>query len=85
MDKSIPQQVINFSSSANFKIEVCGIIDKGMSDYFGGLTISHHITPDQVQISCLEGLVLDQAALIGILNALYDMRFTILKLEIVEE
>ncbi len=83
MNKTSPEQTINFSSPANVRIEVNGIIDEGMSDYLGGLTISHYTTPYKAQISCLEGTVLDQAALIGILNTLYEMRFTIFKLEII--
>jgi hypothetical protein len=75
----------NFLSPANFEIEVNGFLDKNLSDYLGGLTINHKTFKDQKKTSCLTGEILDQAALIGILNLLYDMRFPILRVELINK
>jgi hypothetical protein len=74
MDKQFEN--VNISSSGNFVITVKGKVDKGLYEIFGGLSISYH-TIDNNIISHLEGEVLDQAELIGILNTLYNMRFPI--------
>jgi hypothetical protein len=51
------------------KIRVRGQIDKGWSDYFGGLGIVH---TDQGE-TVITGSVPDQAALHGLLSKLQDM------------
>jgi hypothetical protein len=75
---------IRYSSPANFSITIKGRLDKNLSDNFGGLTIHNLSTYDNTQISYLEGKILDQAALIGVLISLYNMRYTILTIEIVD-
>ncbi len=68
---------IDFATSNNFKIDVLGKLDKSLSDNLGGLFISHK-TENDITISFLEGKIIDQAELIGILNTLYNMRFPII-------
>jgi hypothetical protein len=70
-------QNLGFSSSTNFKIEVEGELDNNLSENFGSLSISHKTNGDNT-ISCLKGEIIDQAELIGILNTLYNMRFSII-------
>ena len=81
MPKSINR--VNFSSPTDFKIEVKGYVDKSLSDYLGGLKISYPAVTSKLQISCLQGKIIDQGALMGILTTLYDMRFPILRVEII--
>jgi len=76
---------VDFSSPAIFRIEVNGFLDENLSDYFGELTISYKTHENQKTTSCLTGKILDQAALVGILNLLYDMRFPILSVEIIDK
>ena len=71
----------DFSLPVNFKIEVNGFIDEHFIDYFGEFSITHKRIDDDKMVSCLRGNVLDQAALIGILNLLYDMRFPIISVK----
>ena len=70
-------QNLGFSDSTNFKIEVEGELDNNLSENFGSLSISHKTNGDNT-ISCLKGEIIDQAELIGILNTLYNMRFSII-------
>ena len=74
--------IVDFSAPAKFEIEVGGVLNKNLSDFLGGLSISH-ATNNEKKISLLRGEILDQAALIGILNSLYEMRFPILCVQII--
>jgi hypothetical protein len=69
---------------ATYRISVLGTMDKKWSDYCGGMTIEHDIVLDQYPMTTLTGLLTDQAALIGILNSLYDMGYPIISVECVE-
>jgi len=72
---------INFTASNNFRINVMGKLDENLSDILGGLSITHKKENNNIT-SYLEGRIIDQAELIGILNTLYNMRFKILSVKI---
>jgi hypothetical protein len=76
--------VVEFSSPANCRITIKGRLDKRFSDNFGGLEIRNLTAENNTQISYLEGKISDQAALLGCLNSLYNMRFPILTVEVLE-
>ena len=77
---------IDFISSNYFIINVEGEINQNLSDILGGLSISHYTNNNiNKTISHLEGKIIDQAELIGILNTLYNMRFKILSVKIKEK
>lgn len=59
---------------AYYQIHVRGYLDQDWQDWFGGLTISH---PEE-GITALSGLLIDQAALHGILSQLYGLGFPLL-------
>jgi hypothetical protein len=69
---------------ATYRISVLGTQDKKWSDYCGGMTIEHDIVLDQYPMTTLTDILADQAALIGILNSLYDMCYPIISVECVE-
>jgi hypothetical protein len=69
---------------ATYRISALGTLDKKWSDYCGGMTIEHDIVLDQYPMTTLTGILADQAALIGILNSLYDMGYPIISVECVE-
>jgi hypothetical protein len=80
--KTSPKK-LNVISSAEYKISVVGFLDENMSDRLGGLTILN-TEPEQnlaAPIVTLTGKLTDQAALFGVLNALYNMRFPLLSVE----
>ncbi len=70
---------------ATYRIGIVGTLDKTWSDYCSGMTIEHHIVLDQYQISILTGRLTDQAALVGVINTVYDMGYPILLVERVED
>jgi hypothetical protein len=57
-----------------YQIRIRGRIDESWSEWLGGLAI----TPQPDEETLLEGPIVDQAALHGILDKLYAMNLTIL-------
>jgi hypothetical protein len=68
-------------SPATYQINVIGHLDENWSNRLGGLTITSTRVKDQQVITSLEGTLIDQAALFGILMALYDLRLPLLSVE----
>lgn len=69
---------------ATYRICIMGTLEKKWSDYCGGMMIEHGIVLEQYPMTTLTGQLIDQAALIGVLNSLYDMGCPILFVECVE-
>ncbi len=72
------QKHVHFDHPCTYRIQVQGKIDPSWSDRLEGMTISY--TPDWLNspVTTLEGEIADQAALLGILNTLYELRLSIL-------
>jgi hypothetical protein len=71
---------------AKYRIQVQGWVDERYSDQIGGLTIKPAKRADQVQVTTLQGWLRDQAALIGVLNALINsIRLPLLAVEYLED
>lgn len=69
---------------ATYCIQVVGALDEKWSDRLGGLSI-HVASPGRkTSVTTLSGPVIDQAALFGVLKALYDMRLPLLYVECLE-
>ena len=69
---------------ATYRICNLGILDKNWSDYCCGMKIEHDSMLNQYQVTTLTGLLIDQAALIGVINTLYDLGCPLLAVECVE-
>lgn len=69
-----------FATAGTYRIRVRGVVDPKWSDWLGGMTITTWESQDTRETD-LVGRVADQAALAGILNALYDMHLPILRVE----
>ena len=78
------RQSVSRLEPAVYRIRIQGILDKNWSDYCGGMTIEHEGDPKQYTMSSLTGKVADQSALIGVLNALFDIGYPILSVEYLE-
>ena len=77
-------QGVSLLEPAVYRIRIQGILDKNWSDYCGGMAIEHVGDPKQSAMSILIGKVADQSALIGVLNALFDIGYPILSVEYLE-
>ncbi len=64
---------------ATYRIRVEGLLDPEWADWFNGLTIAH-----EGHETLLVGKVVDQAALQGVINKLWDLGLTLLSLQRLE-
>jgi hypothetical protein len=69
---------------ATYRIVILGTLDKQWSDYCGGMMIEHQSFLNQYPMTILTGQLTDQAALVGVINSLYDMVCPIISVECVE-
>ena len=73
-----------FDTPAVYRIGVQGCLDKSWSDRMNSVDIRVRNRPDGASVSVLTGRFIDQAALAGVLNTLYDLGFPLLKVELLE-
>jgi hypothetical protein len=69
---------------ATYRICILGMLDKNWSDYCSGMKIEHDSMLDQYPMTILTGILVDQAALIGVINTLYDLGCPLLMVECLE-
>jgi hypothetical protein len=66
---------------ATYQIRVQGILDDRWSNRLGGVTITTGQT-SEAPVTSLSGRLVDQAALLGVLNTLHDLRLPLLSVEV---
>jgi len=72
---------LTVDQSATYRIQVVGHLDESWSSRLGGMTITSTCQDGCGPFSTLFGPIIDQAALFGVLNALYNMRFPLIYVE----
>ena len=70
-----------FDQPGRYRIFVQGQLSTNWSTRLSDMEITVQEPVDQKPVTILTGEVRDQAALMGVLNTLYDMRCTVLKIE----
>lgn len=70
---------------ATYRIRVQGHIDPEWSELIGDMSITTDSTIDRNPVTNLVGYLIDQAALSGLLKALYELRIPILSVEDLDE
>lgn len=68
---------------AVYRIRVRGRMDPEWSKYFQGMTVSVFEEKDQKAFTELSGLLADQAALMGVLEQIYNRNIPLLSVECV--
>ena len=76
---------IQLETPATYRIRVQGRINASWSDRLGGMSITEDIAADPPGVTILVGHLVDQAALSGILNTLYDLHLPLLSVENLDE
>ena len=71
-------------SPGQYRIRVQGFLSAEWSDRLGGLQIVTLQAEDSDPVTVLSGEIIDQAALLGVLNALYDLRYPLLSVQRLE-
>jgi hypothetical protein len=69
---------------ACYRVCIVGYLETSWSEYCGGMTIEHGSDPLFHTSTLLTGRLIDQSALIGVLNALHDIGCPILSVEYLE-
>jgi hypothetical protein len=70
---------------AVYQICVRGRITANWSDRFEGMKITTTATEDGLVVTTLSGVLADQAALVGVINSLHDLRLAVLCVECVAD
>ena len=81
MKQATPPQTpdkFSFRKPAVYKIEVQGELNKNFTERLGDMQISVDRSQENGPVTVLVGQINDQAALSGILTALYNFQFTII-------
>ncbi len=68
-----------------YRIEVEGHLTESWAECLAGMQITVRKRSDQSAMTTLVGRLKDQAELSGVLNSLYDLRMSILKVEVVKD
>ena len=66
---------------AAYRIRVQGQLDESWSPRLGGMAIGTAVTPEQGLVTMLEGVLLDQAALAGVLDVLHSLCLPVISVE----
>ena len=84
MTNNSNEKHIKLWTPATYRIEVEGHLAESRSDRLAGMRITARKRLDQTTVTTLDGRLRDQAELSGVLNRLYDLHLSILKVEVVE-
>jgi hypothetical protein len=74
----------HFDTPSGYEIRVEGRVSASWSDRLGGMTIAVQRAGGRQPVTTLTGELRDQSALLGVLSALYNMGFPLLKVERLE-
>ena len=80
IERWIPVE-LKLDTPATYRIRVKGYLDSSWSDRLSGLTVSPSSLEDEPVLTTLYGQVVDQAALAGVLSALYNLHLPLLSVE----
>gem|GEM_PF-1225277 len=74
-----------FNTPAVYQIKVKGELGEKWSGHLGDMQITYARKVKGKVVTQLTGMISDQTSLAGILKALYDMHYTILSVNVLEE
>ena len=79
------RQKLTIHQPAQYRVRVQGTVSESYCDAFGDVTIEEEFDAGQQPVTTLTGQYLDQAALMGALNFLYDRRLPLLLVEYIPQ
>ena len=74
---------LTFDGAATYRICVGGHVEAKWSDWMEGMSVQQPWHENGPAVTLLEGKLIDQAALAGLLNTLYEMHLVVLSVECV--
>ncbi len=81
MDTSASGCSYSLDEPCTYRIRVLGQIRPTWYDRFEGMSIDTRPGPQDRPVTTLHGTLPDQAALMGVINSLYDLRLPVLSVE----
>ena len=85
MSNSQSWKNLKFEGPAFYRIRVQGHLDDDWSDRLGGMVLTRAFTADKQPMTILIGHLKDQAALSGVLNAVYELHLPVISVEHLDE
>ena len=85
MSNSQSWKNLKFEGPASYRIRAQGHLDDSWSDRLGGMVVTRAFTSDQQPMTILIGHLQDQAALSGVMNAIYDLHLPVISVEFLDE
>ena len=79
------EDITEFKGPAIYCIKIKGVIDQRYAGYFGDMIISTDKKEEGQTTSKLTGKIKDQADLMGVLNALYNLHLPIVSIQTLDE
>ena len=76
---------LKLETPATYRIRIQGQIESSWADRLGGMAITCDTCIDKPPVATLVGYLIDQAALSGVLNSLYDLQLPLLSVENLDE
>ena len=72
---------LRLETPATYRIRVQGDLDRKWSDYLQGMSVAAGRDENQHPVTVLTGQLIDQTALLGVLNGLYNYHLPLLSVE----
>jgi len=76
---------ISFSGPGRYRIEIQGELGPNWSDRLGDMRVFPSSSGNDNKVTAIEGRVSDQAALVGVLNTLYELHLPLLSVHYLHE
>jgi hypothetical protein len=76
---------LEFEGPASYRIRVQGHLDDSWSDRLGGMVVTRAFTEDKKPMTILIGHLRDQAALSGVMNAIYGLHLSVFSVELLDD
>ncbi len=78
------QTDLSMEVAGRYRIHVKGVLNERWSDFVQGMNIRNLRQPADDSVTILTGELVDQAALLGVLMALYNMAYPLLSVELID-
>jgi hypothetical protein len=79
------KQELSLDTPATYQIIVQGYLEAHWSDWFEGMDILPKVNEENNHVTRLIGIVIDQAALHGVLRKLYDLGMPLLSVSCIDQ
>ena len=76
---------LEFEGPASYRIRVQGHLDDSWSGRLGGMVVTRAFTGDKKPMTILIGPLRDQAALSGVMNAIYGLHLSVFSVELLDD